>query len=103
MSVLRFILKLLLRIVAAPFVIALTLFVWICTGVLYCSSFIFGLVGTVVGLLGLAVLVTYSVQNGIILLVIAFLISPLGLPMATAWLLGKVQGLRYWLKDCIYG
>ena len=32
----------------------------------------------VVALLGVAVLITYSLQNGIILLVIAFLISPYG-------------------------
>ena len=48
------------------------------------SSFIFGLASTVVALLGIAVLVTYSPQNGIILLVIAFLVSPLGLPMPAA-------------------
>ena len=32
-----------------------------------------------------------SPQNGVILLVIAFLVSPLGLPMAAVWLVGKVQ------------
>ena len=37
-----------------------------------------------------------------ILLVIAFLISPMGLPTAAAWLLGKVQGLRYAIQDRIY-
>ena len=57
----------------------------------------------VVGLLGLAVLVTDSVQNGVILLVIAFLVSPLGLPMAAAWLVGKVQDLRYAIQDAVYG
>ena len=46
---------------------------------------------------------TYSVQNGIILLVIAFLVSPMGLPMAAAWLLGKLQALRYTIQDWIYG
>ena len=55
------------------------------------------------GLLGVAVLVTYSVQNGIILLVIAFLVSPMGLPMAAAWLLGKLQDLRYAIQDRVYG
>lgn len=45
---------------------------------------------------------TYSLQNGIILLVIAFLISPMGLPTAAAWLLRKVQGLRYAIQDRIY-
>ena len=55
------------------------------------------------GLLGLAVLVTYSVQNGVILLVIAFLVSPMGLPMGAAWLLGKLQDLRYAIQDRVYG
>ena len=64
---------------------------------------IFGLAGTIVAVLGVAVLVTYSVQNGIILLVIAFLVSPMGLPMAAAWLLGKLQALRYTIQDWIYG
>ena len=54
-------------------------------------------------LLGIAVLVTYSPQNGVILLVIAFLVSPLGLPMAAVWLVGKVQDLRYAIQDAVYG
>ena len=95
--------RLILKILAAPIVVALTLFVWICSGLLYCTAFIFGLAGTLVAVLGVAVLVTYSVQNGIILLVIAFLVSPMGLPMAAAWLLGKLQALRYTIQDWIYG
>ena len=103
MRAVLFILKLVLKILAAPVVLALTLFTWLCFGLLYVSSFIFGLVSTVVALLGIAVLVTYSPQNGVILLVIAFLVSPLGLPMAAAWLVGKVQDLQYAIQDAVYG
>ena len=88
--------RLILKILAAPIVVALTLFVWICSGLLYVS-------GTVVAILGVAVLVTYSPKNGIILLIIAFLVSPMGLPMAAAWLLGKMQDLRYAIQDRVYG
>ncbi len=95
--------RLLLKILFAPVIALLTLFVWICSGLLYCSAFVFGIAGTVVALLGVAVLITYSVKNGIILLVIAFLVSPMGLPMAAAWLLGKMQDLRYAIQDRIYG
>lgn len=95
--------RLLLKILFAPVILALTVFVWLCMGLLYCSAFLFGLAASIVALLGLAVLVTYSVQNGIILLVIAFLVSPMGLPMAATWLLSKVQELRYWIQDGIYG
>ena len=52
----------------------------------------------------------YTVKNrlpmmicGIILLVIAFLISPYGLPMAAIWLLGKVQDLKFIIQDLVYG
>ena len=103
MRAVLFILKLGLKILAAPVVLALTLFTWLCFGLLYVSSFIFGLASTVVALLGIAVLVTYSPLNGAILLVIAFLVSPLGLPMAAAWLVGKVQDLRYAIQDAVYG
>lgn len=41
-----------------------------------------GLLSTVIALLGVAVIITYSPQNGVILLVMAFLISPMGLPLA---------------------
>ena len=98
MRAVLFILKLGLKILAVPVVLALTLFTWLCFWLLYVSSFIFGLVSTVVALLGIAVLVTYSPQNGVILLV-----SPLGLPMAAVWLVGKVQDLRYAIQDAVYG
>ena len=85
-------LKLILKIVIAPVILLLTLAVWICVGLVYVS-----------GLLGVAVLVTYSPQNGLILLVIAFLISPFGLPKLAFWLLGKVQDLKYAIQDLVYG
>ena len=56
-----------------------------------------------IALLGVAVLLTCSLQNGIILLVMAFLISPFGLPMAAIWLLGKVQDLKFAIQDLVYG
>ena len=94
--------RLILKILCAPIIVLLTLFVWICSGVLYCSAFVFGIAGTIVAILGVAVLVTYSMKNGIILLVIAFIVSPMGLPMAAAWLIGKVQDLRYAIQDRVY-
>lgn len=103
MTILRFFLKLLLKILAAPVILALTLFVWLCSGVLYLSATILGLLSTVISLLGFIVLITDSLKNGIILLIIAFLVSPMGLPMAAAWLLGKVQSFKYFLQDHIYG
>lgn len=50
-----------------------------------------------------SMVMTCSLQNGIILLVMAFLISPYGLPMAAIWLLGKVQDLKFAIQDLVYG
>ena len=93
------ILKCLLMIVTAPVILVLTLFVWLCTGLIYISGLVLGLLSTVIALLGVAVLITYSPQNGAILLVMAFLISPMG----CRWLLGKVQSLKFAIQDWVYG
>lgn len=95
--------RLILKILVAPIIVVLTLFVWICSGLLYCSSFILGLAGTVLSILGALVLLTGAVTNGIIVLVMAFLVSPFGIPMVAAWLLGKIQDLRYAIQDKVYG
>ena len=102
MRAIWFILKLPLKILMAPVILSLTLFVWICVGIVYVSGLVLGLISMVVALLGVAVLITYSLQNGIILLVIAFLISPYGLPMAAIWLLGKVQDLKFIIQDLLW-
>lgn len=101
--IVKMMLKLLLMIVAAPIVVALTLFVWICLGLVYVSGLVLGLISMIIALLGVAVLITYSPQNGLILLLMAFLISPMGLPLAAIWLLGKVQDLKYAIQDKVYG
>ena len=99
------ILKCLLMIVTAPVVLVLMLFVWLCTGLIYISGLVLGLLSTVIALLGVAVLITYSPQNGVILLVMAFLISPMGLPLAAIWLLKGAEfeicdtGLGVWVND----
>ena len=97
------ILKGLLMIITAPVILVLTLFVWLCMGLIYISGLVLGLLSMVIALLGVAVLLTYSLQNGLILLVMAFLISPMGLPLAAIWLLGKVQSLKFAIKDKVYG
>ena len=90
--------NLLLKLLLAPINLTLTLLIWVCSGLLHCTAFLFGIAGTLIAILGAAVLVTCSVQNGLILLIIAFAVSPFGLPMAAAWLLGQLQKLRSQLR-----
>ena len=35
--------------------------------------------------------------------IMAFLISPMGLPLAAIWLLSKVQSLKFAIQDWVYG
>ena len=72
-------------------------------GLVYVSGLVLGLISMILALLGVAVLITYSPQNGFILLLMAFLISPMGLPLAAIWLLGKVQSLKFAIQDWMYG
>lgn len=92
-----------LKILFAPVSLALTLFTWLCAGLISCSAFVFKLASALLSLLAVAVLITYSVKNGIILLLIAFLISPLGLPMLAVWLLGILQSTNAAVRAFLNG
>lgn len=91
------------KILFAPMVAVLTLAVWISSLMLRMSAWVSGLLGTVLGILGVAVLVLDSVRNGVIVLVIAFAVSPLGLPMLATWMIGQVQKLRWFVIERVYG
>lgn len=95
--------KFILKILAAPVIAILVVFIWLCALLLKLSAGVFGIVSTILGVLGLAVLVLDNVTNGIIILVFAFLVSPVGLPMVAAWMIGQMQRFRYFVQDAIYG
>ena len=95
--------KFILKILFAPVIAALAVIIWIFAFVLKLSAWFFGILGTVFGILGFAILLLDSVVNGIIVLVFAFLVSPLGLPMLAAWLIGQIQRFRYFVQDAVYG
>ena len=95
--------KFLLKILFAPVIVILTLIIWSFALILRLSAWVFGIIGTIFGILGLAILLLDSVTNGIIVLVIAFLVSPVGLPMLAAWTIGQMQRFRYFVQDAVYG
>lgn len=71
-------------------------------GLLSCSGFVFKLASGLLSLLAFAVLITYSVKNGILLLGLAFLISPMGLPLLAVQGLGKLQDVNTAMKNFIH-
>ncbi|MDD3228326.1 MAG: CD1845 family protein [Oscillospiraceae bacterium] len=95
--------RFLLKILFAPIIAALAVVTWFFAFLLSLSSVAFGIAGGILGFFGVVILFADSVKNGIIMLVLAFLVSPYGLPMLAAWLLGQLQKLRYAVQDKIYG
>lgn len=95
--------KFVLKILFAPVIAALVVLVSALALILNLSAWVFGVASTILGILGLAVLLLDNVVNGGIVLVIAFLVSPIGLPMLAAWMLGQIQRFRYFIQDAVYG
>ena len=95
--------RFLLKILFAPILAALAVVTWFFVFVVSLSSGILCIPAAILGFFGLFILFVDSVSYGVGLLVIAFLISPYGLPMLATWLLAKLHVLRYAIQDRIYG
>lgn len=95
--------KFLLKIIFAPIIAVLAVVTWFFAFLLSLSAAVFGIAGGILGFFGVVMLFADSVKNGSLMLVLAFLVSPYGLPMLAAWLLGQLQRLRYAVQDKIYG
>ena len=95
--------KFILKIVFAPVVFLLWLFCGVCNLCIRVSATVLYFAAILFGLAGVVTIVTGSVLKGCIGLVIALALSPYGIPMLAALILARFYGLRYWLKDTIYG
>lgn len=95
--------KFVLKLLFAPVIAVLVVLVSVLALILNLSAWVFGIASTILGILGLAVLLLDNAANGGIILVIAFLVSPVGLPMLAAWMLGQIQRFRYFIQDAVYG
>ena len=92
--------RILLKILCAPVVAVLAVAGWFFTFLLSVSAAVLGIAAVV---LGLFILILDSAVNGVIVLGVAFLISPYGLPMFAAWLIAQLHGLRYAIQNAVYG
>mgnify|MGYP007096558148 CR=1 FL=1 len=67
------------------------------------SGAVLGILSGIVFLASLVLFFTAGMWAGLAWLVIAFLISPYGLPMAAAWLVGMIGGANHALRDFVFG
>ena len=90
--------KWILKILTFPVVLLIDLLTLVCVGIISCAALPLRIISGIIALLGTAVLVTYSPKNGVILLTISFLLSPMGLPMLAVWILSILQGISQFIK-----
>ena len=96
--------RIILKIIAAPFILALTLIVAVLSFSVSVASWVAGILSLVFAVGGLFELFIQSnPQWGSTGLVLAFLLSPFGLPAAAEWLVCKLDNLNYSLKTFIAG
>ena len=93
--------RIIFKVLAAPFVVLLTVFVAVMSFIINLSGWVFGIASSLLGLGGIVVLFTGPTFNGVMLLVLAFLISPYGLPMLVVHFVGGMESINYRLRDFI--
>ena len=79
----------------------LTLVVAFCTFVLMMTGVVFWILASLVTIGAMLLFFSQQPAGGIAFLVIAFLVSPYGLPALAAWLVGKLDRTKYLLQDFI--
>ena len=87
-----------LKIIAAPFVVVLTI-LWAVLTFLFCfAERILSIASGLVTLLAVILFITGQTTGGIVFIVIAFLTSPVGIPLFAGWLIDKLGDLNCSLK-----
>ncbi|MCD8181240.1 MAG: CD1845 family protein [Firmicutes bacterium] len=96
------VLKIFLGIILSPVMLLMWVVIKIGVLITYVSGLALGLISVIFALIGAAYFLTGSTSNGIIGLVIAYLISPYGIPMFAIMALGGVQRIRENIRCAIY-
>lgn len=95
--------KILLKILCAPVMVLMWIAVKIGAAIAYISGLALGIASGIIAFISIVYMLTGTVRNGLIGLVIAYLLSPYGIPMFAIMMLGVVNRIRDDLKYVIYG
>lgn len=94
--------KILLKILFAPVVALLSVFIWIATKIVQVSAIVLNMIAIATALGAICIILDGRTAHGIAGLVAAFLLTPFGLPLLSIILLGQVQRFKCWIQDCVY-
>ena len=92
-----------LKILAAPVMVALSLLAAMVTFLFCVASAVCELGCIVLTLLSLILFIGGQTVGGIVFLVLAFLVSPFGVPAIAEWLVDKLHSAKFTLRDFITG
>ena len=98
----KFLIKLPFRILFLPVLLVLKILFWLCSGILCMSEWIFSFTGTVLFLLGLYSLILEANMQGLAIILIALLVSPLGIPMIAMKVVFLLGSIGDKLQEVIY-
>ncbi len=93
--------RFLMKIFALPFVLATGFLYLICRFFVIATGTVLGLISGLVFLGAIGLFFAAGFWPGVSWLVVAFLLSPYGLPMAAAWLTGMIGGVNGMLRDFV--
>ena len=93
--------RIFLKFLAAPFVLLLSVTWVILVFVFSFAETILQYVSGIVGLVAIVLFIIGQTTGGIVFGVIAFLISPVGLPVIAKWLIDKIYDMNDALKSFI--
>lgn len=88
-----------LKILSLPLILITWIIYAMCKLFVIASAAVLGGLAGLVFMASIVLFFKAGIWAGLSWLAIAFLISPYGLPMAAAWLTGKIGGLNYALRD----
>ena len=88
-----------LKILSLPLILITWIINAMCKLFVIASGAVLGILAGLVFMASIVLFFKAGVVAGLSWMAIAFLISPYGLPMAAAWLTGKIGGLNYMLRD----
>lgn len=85
------------RFITAPIRLVINILIWICSLFLKCSAGVLGLLGIITGALAILLFAAGYQESGWMMLALALLISPIGLPLITVFALRGLQ----WVSDML--
>ena len=93
--------RIILKILVAPFVVVLTILWAVLVFLFAWAKTIVEIASGLVMIIAIILFISKETTGGIVFTIIAFLMSPIGIPRIAEWLIDKIGDLNEALKDFI--